>query len=84
MSKVEIDEALLTQISEMTGGKYFRATTAENLQKIYDEIDRLDKTEIEVTSFNRYNEEFYPFVFIAILFLLIEVLLRYTVLRVIP
>ncbi len=84
MSKVEIDEALLTKISEMTGGKYFRATTAENLQRIYDEIDRLEKTEIEVTSFNRYNEEFYPFVFIAILFLLIEVLLRYTVLRVIP
>ena len=84
MSKVEIDEALLSQISEMTGGKYFRATTAENLQRIYAEIDQLEKTEIEVTSFNRYNEEFYPFVFIAILFVLIEVILRYTVLRVIP
>ena len=84
MSKVEIDEALLTQISEMTGGKYFRATSAESLIRIYDEIDRLEKTEIEVTSFNRYNEEFYPFVFIAILFVLLEVLLRYSVLRVIP
>ncbi len=84
MSKVEIDEALLTQISEMTGGKYYRATTTESLIRIYDEIDRLEKTEIEVTSFNRYNEEFYPFVFIAIFFVLLEVLLRYTVLRVIP
>ncbi len=84
MSKVEIDEALLTQISEMTGGKYYRATTTESLIRIYDEIDRLEKTEIEVTSFNRYNEEFYPFVFIAIFFVLLEVLLRYSVLRVIP
>lgn len=84
MSKVEIDEALLTQISEMTGGKYFRATSAENLIRIYDEIDRLEKTEIDVTSFNRYNEEFYTFVFIAILLLLLEVILRYTILRVIP
>ncbi|MEM9991197.1 MAG: VWA domain-containing protein, partial [Bacteroidota bacterium] len=58
MAPVEIDEGLLTEISNMTGGKYFRATTAEGLQRIYDEIDRLEKTEIEVTTVRRYSEEF--------------------------
>ncbi len=84
MAKVEIDEELLKQISEMTGGKYFRATTARSLEKIYDEIDRLEKTEIEVTSVKRYSEEFYRFVWLALFFLVLEMLLRYTVLRAIP
>lgn len=84
MAKVEIDEELLTQISDMTGGKYFRATTARSLEKIYDEIDRLEKTAVEVTSVKRYSEEFYRFVWLALFFLLLEVMLRYTVLRAIP
>ncbi|MBK9014602.1 MAG: VWA domain-containing protein [Saprospiraceae bacterium] len=84
MAKVEIDEELLKQISEMTGGKYFRATTARSLEKIYDEIDRLEKTEIDVTSIKRYSEEFYRFVWLALFFLVLEMLLRFTVLRAIP
>lgn len=84
LARVEIDEELLQQISEMTGGKYFRATTARSLERIYDEIDRLEKTEIEVTSVKRYSEEFYRFVWLGIFFFLTELLLRYSVLRSIP
>lgn len=84
LARVEIDEALLGQIAEMTGGKYFRATSVESLERIYAEIDQLEKTEIEVTTLKRYSEEFYRFAFLGLLFLVIELLLRYTVLRVIP
>lgn len=84
MARVEIDEELLKQISEMTGGKYFRATTARSLERIYDEIDKLEKTEIEVTTVKRYSEEFYRFVWLAIGLLLFETLLRFTILRSIP
>jgi Ca-activated chloride channel family protein len=84
MAKVEIDEDLLKQISEMTGGKYFRATTARSLEKIYAEIDRLEKTEIDVTTVKRYSEEFYRFVLLGLIFLLVETLLRFTILRSIP
>ncbi|NNE25657.1 MAG: VWA domain-containing protein, partial [Saprospiraceae bacterium] len=70
LARVEIDEALLTQIAEMTGGKYYRATSAEALQQIYDEIDVLEKTEIEITTLKRYSDEFYKFVGWGILFLL--------------
>ncbi len=84
MVSVEIDEELLTQISEMTGGKYFRATTEEGLERIYAEIDRLEKTEIEVTSIKRYSEEFHWFAMLGLIFLVLELLLRYTVLRTLP
>lgn len=84
MARVEIDEELLKQISEMTGGRYFRATTARSLEKIYDEIDRLEKTEIDVTSVKRYSEEFYRFIWLAICLLVIEILLRYVVVKSIP
>ena len=84
LARVEIDEALLEQIAEMTGGRYFRATSAESLEQIYAEIDKLEKTEIEVTSIKRYSEEFYRFAFWGLLFLVLEITLRYTVLRTIP
>ncbi|MBI5916110.1 MAG: VWA domain-containing protein [Bacteroidetes bacterium] len=84
LAQVEIDEELLKQIADMTGGKYFRATTARSLEQIYNEIDRLEKTEIEVTSVKRYSEEFYRFVRLALLLLLMELALRYTALRSIP
>ena len=84
MAQVEIDEELLKQISGMTGGKYFRATTARSLEKIYDEIDRLEKTEIDVTSVKRYSEEFYRFVWLAIFLLVLEMLMRYVFLKSIP
>ncbi|HMQ46668.1 MAG TPA: VWA domain-containing protein [Saprospiraceae bacterium] len=84
LARVEIDEALLQEIAAMTGGEYFRATSAESLEKIYNKIDQLEKTLIEVTVLKRYSEVFHPFAFWGILFLLVELVLRYTVFRTIP
>jgi len=79
--RVEIDEALLQQIARETGGQFFRATTSESLAQIYEQIDQLEKTEIEVTTIKRYSEEFPRFLIWGLLFLLLEMTLRYTVLR---
>lgn len=84
LARVEIDEQLMRQIAQMTGGQYYRATTAEALEEIYNQIDKLEKTEIEVTSLKRESEEFYYFALAALIFLLLEVILRYTILRTIP
>lgn len=84
MARVEIDEALLQEIAEMTGGKYYRATTAESLEAIYAQIDMLEKTEIEVNSFKRYSEEFRRFLIWGFAFLLLEIVLRLTILRTLP
>ena len=84
LARVEIDEDLLKNIANMTEGEYFRATSAESLERIYAQIDRLEKTKIEVTVLKRYNEAFHPFVFWGLVLLLLEALLRYTVLRTIP
>ncbi len=84
MARVEIDEKLLQDIASMTGGRYFRATTDIELQRIYDEIDKLEKTEMEVTTFKRYSEEYYKFVAIGLILLFIERLLSLTILRRLP
>ena len=84
LARVEIDEPLLTEIAEMTGGKYYRATNEKALQDIYYKIDRLEKTKMEVTAIKRYNEEFYRFAFLGLIFLLLEIILRNSVLRTIP
>ena len=84
LANVQIDEKLLKEIAEMTGGNYFRATSEESLERIYQEIDALEKTEIEVTSIKRYSEEFHRFALFGMLFLVLEILLRYTVFRTIP
>lgn len=81
MAKVEIDEDLLREISKMTKGQYFRATDEQSLDKIYATIDQLEKTEIEVSVFKRYKEEFRFFLGIGLILLLLEVLLRNTWLR---
>jgi Ca-activated chloride channel family protein len=81
---VEIDEALLQKIASETGGKYFRATDNRKLKAIYDEIDRLEKTKIEVTQFRRHKEEFYAAGVFAGFLLLLEVLLGQTVFRKVP
>jgi Ca-activated chloride channel family protein len=80
---VEIDESVLQDISEITGGKYFRATGNESLDSIYSEIDELEKTEIDVSYFNKYTEEFIPLTFIAIIILFLEIFLKFTFLRII-
>ena len=81
---VEIDEALLQKIADQTGGKYFRATDNQKLRAIYEEIDRLEKTKIEVTQFRRHKEEFYTAAMMGGFFLLLEVFLAQTLFRKIP
>jgi Ca-activated chloride channel homolog len=79
--EVKIDEPLLKKISEMTNGKYFRATNKRNLENIYKEIDKLEKSKIDVTEFKRKKEEFFPLVILALLFLCAEIVLRQTYFR---
>lgn len=81
MMPVKIDEALLQKIATETGGKYYRATSNKSLRSIYNEIDQLEKTKIEVSSYKRYAELFFPFALLAILFLVLEMVLRYTVFK---
>ena len=81
MRQVEIDEELLESIAEATGGQYFRATDNEKLEEIYDEINKLEKTEIEEFKYYRYEEKFRPLVLLAGGLLLLEVLLRFTLFR---
>ena len=82
--KVNIDERLLTEIASETGGKYFRAKDNESLRNIYGEIDKLEKSRIEVTALRRYTEKFLPFAIAAGLLLLLEMALRFTVLKKFP
>lgn len=81
---VEIDEDVLSQIANMTGGKYFRATDNEKLTQIYGEIDQLEKSRIEVKHFNKKNEKYFWFALIGALLLIVEALGRYALLRKIP
>ncbi|WP_179344456.1 vWA domain-containing protein [Winogradskyella ursingii] len=79
--QVEIDEGLLKEIAEVTGGKYFRATNNQKLAEIYKEINKLEKTEIEEKKYYNYEEKYRPLVLLAGLLLLIEILLRNTIFR---
>ena len=81
MRQVEIDEELLKNIAEVTGGKYFRATDNETLEEIYDEINKLEKTDIEEFKYYRYEEKFRPWVLLAGALLLLEWVLRNPVFR---
>ncbi len=79
--QVQIDEDLLKQIAETTGGEYFRATSTTKLEQIYEEINKLEKTEIEETKFKSYDELYRPLVLLAFGLLFIEMIIRYTVFR---
>lgn len=81
LRQVEIDEDLLEDIARLTGGQYFRATDNEKLEAIYDEINKLEKTEIEEFKYYRYDEKFRGWVLLAGGLLLLEWLLRITVFR---
>ena len=81
MMKVEIDEQLMKNIAKNTGGKYFRANSNAKLQTIYDEINKLETTEIEELKFYDYDEKYRPFLIFAGILLLLEVGLRNTVYR---
>lgn len=79
--EVKIDEEILTQIADFTGGKYFRATSAGKLREIYAEIDQMEKTRFNVTQFNQKTEEYSWFAFFAVLLLLAEFIVRNFFLR---
>lgn len=81
MRKVEIDEDLLKSIASKTGGKYFRATDNKKLEEIYEEINKLEKTDIQEFKYYNYDEEFRPLAILAGILLLLEFLLRNTVFK---
>jgi Ca-activated chloride channel family protein len=81
MRTVEIDEQLLEEIANLTGGAYYRATDNKSLEEIYDEINQLEKTEIEEFSFYTYDEHYRFWVIAALSLLLIEALLKYTLFK---
>lgn len=79
--KVEIDEPVLQEIARVTGGKYFRATNNQKLKEIYQEIDQMEKSRIDVKEINTKTEEFSKFLRIALGLLILEVLARMTLLK---
>lgn len=76
-AEVKIDEPVLREIAQTTGGKYFRATSNESLQEVYDEINQLEKSELKSTKLYNYQEYFRLFLWIALGALLIDALLRW-------
>jgi Ca-activated chloride channel family protein len=82
--EVNIDEDLLKEVARMTDGKYFRATSNRKLKQIYDEIDQLEKSKIDVTEFHKKSEEFAILVLLALLFFVLEILLKNTVFKTTP
>jgi Ca-activated chloride channel family protein len=82
--EVKIDEDVLKNIAGLTGGKYFRATSNKVLKNVYQEIDKLEKTRVDVSIFSRRSEEFLPYAIGAALLFILEIFLRYTVFRKVP
>jgi Ca-activated chloride channel family protein len=80
-AQVEIDEDLLKEIANVTGGKYFRATNNKKLAEIYEEINKLEKTEIEEFKYYNYEEKYRPLVLLAGVLLLFELILRFSIFR---
>jgi len=78
---VQIDEELLKEIAKITGGEYFRATSTTRLSEIYEEINKLEKTEIEEFKFKSYDEKFRPLVLLALGLLGLELLFRHTLFK---
>jgi len=81
---VQIDEEVLKQIANITGGLYYRATNTQSLQQIYNEISEMEKTKIEVKEYTRYNEYFVYFLGSGLLFFMLEIILGNTWFRKIP
>lgn len=79
--QVEIDEALLKDIAARTGGEYFRATSTTKLEQIYEEINKLEKTDIEEFRYTNYDEMFRPWAIFALLLIVFEFLLRTTIFK---
>lgn len=84
MADVEIDEELLRNIASQTGGRYFRAEDNDALKAIYDEIDQLEKSEVQITEYTHYEELFLRWLIYGLLLLAAEIFVRYVVLNRIP
>jgi len=84
MVPVEIDEAMLTKIADITGGEYFRATSNRALQEIYKKIDQLEKTKIEITSYKNASEKYHSWLWGGLILLIVELGLSRTILRKLP
>jgi Ca-activated chloride channel homolog len=82
--KVNLNETLMRDIAAETGGLYFRARDNTSLENIYSEIDKLEKSKIQITSLKRFNEKFLPFAIAAAVLLFIEFVLRYTLFKKFP
>ena len=79
--EVNINEPLLQSIANETGGKYFRAESKEKLQQIYDEIDKMERSKIEINEYKRLYEEFYPFAIWGLILLLLSFILKNTIFK---
>jgi Ca-activated chloride channel family protein len=84
MVPVDIDEAMMTKIAETTGGQYFRATNNRALAEIYEKIDKLEKTKIEITSYKNASEKYHSWLWGGLILLLVELGLSRTILRKLP
>jgi len=81
---VDLDEDTMKKIAELTKGQYFRATDNKSLETVYEEIDNLEKTEIDIAYFNDYSEEYLFFALLAFALIALELILKYTYLRINP
>jgi len=84
MLPVEIDEPMMNKISQSTGGRYFRAQRNADLSAVYADIDKMERTKFSVKEFSKRNELFEPYALAAFVVLLLEILLRYIVLKRLP
>ena len=80
--KTEIDENTLMDIAQLTGGKYFRATSNSSLQNVYDEINQLEKSDVKSSKLYNYEEYFRIFLWIALGLLLLDALLRWVIFKI--
>ena len=81
---VDIDTKTLSDIAATTDGNFYRATNTAQLKQIYQDIDQLEKTKLDVKKYSKRFEAYQPFALAAVLCLLLEILLRNTVLRRLP
>ena len=81
ITKVEIDEDLLNEVADKTGGKYFRATDNRKLEEIYEEINKLEKTEVEEIKYSDIDEKYRPFALLAFALISLEIFLKYVIFR---
>ena len=81
ITKVEIDEDLLNEVADKTGGKYFRATDNRKLEEIYEEINKLEKTEVEEIKYSDIDEKYRPFALLAFVLISLEIFLKYVIFR---